>query len=394
MHMRWRLFIVLVLFVQFFLLYAQEQPYTFTKITEVPVTSVKDQYKSGTCWSFAGLALLEAEVLRTKKEEVDLSEMWIVRHAYYEKAIRYVRFHGHNNFGAGGAFHDVTNMIAKYGIVPEDIYPGLHYGTEKHVHGELDEILKAYVDAVVKNPNKELTTAWLKGFESILDAYFGKKPETFIYKGKQYTPISFAQYLGIVPSDYVVITSFTHAPFYKPFVLELPDNWAHDVAYNVPLQELEEIIDYALNNGYAVGWASDVSEKGFSWRNGLAIVPEVKIEDLSGTERERWEALTPAEREKELYKFEKPLPEKTITQELRQMAFDNYTTTDDHGMLIVGIYKDQNGNKFYKVKNSWNTNNPYDGYLFASRAFVLYKTTNIMVHKDAIPKAIRKKLGI
>jgi bleomycin hydrolase len=372
---------------------AQEKGYVFTKVTEVTATSVKNQFKSGTCWSFSGLALLEAEILRTKKIEVDLSDMWVVRHAYYEKAIRYIRFHGTNNFGGGGAFHDVTNMIRKYGIVPEGVYNGLNYGTEGHVHGELDDVLKAYVDAVLKNSNKELSTAWLAGFNGILDAYFGPVPEKFTWEGKEYTPQSYAASLGIVPDDYIVLTSFTHAPFYKPFVLELPDNWAHDVAYNVPLAELEEVIDYALKNGFTVAWASDVSEKGFSWRSGVAIVPEVKLEDMAGTERERWEKLSPSEREKEIYKFEKPISEMQITQENRQKAFDNHTTTDDHGMLLTGIYNDQNGTKYYKVKNSWDVTNVYEGYFYASRAFVLFKTTDIMIHKDALPKTIAKKLG-
>ncbi len=372
---------------------AQDTKYEFSKVKEIPVTSVKNQYKSGTCWSFSGLALLEAEILRTKNIDVDMSDMWIVRHAYYEKAIRYIRFHGTNNFGPGGAFHDVTNMIAKYGIVPEDAYQGLKYGTDNHVHGEMDDVLKAYVDAVLKNSNKELSTAWLAGFNSLLDAYFGTLPEKFTYEGKEYTPKSFASFLGLVPEDYVVITSFTHAPFYKPFVLELPDNWAHDIAYNVPLNELEEIIDYAIDKGYTVAWASDVSEKGFSWRNGVAIVPEVKLEDMGGTERDRWEKLTQSEKEKEMYKFDKPGNEKEITQEVRQLAFDNHTTTDDHGMLLTGIYKDQNGTKYYKVKNSWDVNNVYEGYFYASRAFVLYKTTDIMIHKSAVPKSIANKLG-
>lgn len=384
-------FVVIMLILSF--VNAQDAKYEFTKVTEIPATSVKNQYKSGTCWSFSGLALLEAEILRTKKIDVDLSDMWIVRHAYYEKAIRYVRFHGTNNFGAGGAFHDVTNMIAKYGIVPEAVYKGLNYGTDNHVHGELDDVLKAYVDAVLKNSNKELSTAWLAGFNSILDAYLGPLPEKFNYEGKEFNPKSFASFLGIVPEDYVVITSFTHAPFYKPFVLELPDNWAHDIAYNVPLNELEEIIDFAINKGFTVAWASDVSEKGFSWRNGVAIVPEVKIEEMGGTERERWEKLTAAEKEKEMYKFDKPGNEMFITQENRQKSFDNHTTTDDHGMLFTGIYKDQNGTKYYKVKNSWDVNNVYDGYFYASRSFVLYKTTDIMVHKNAIPKSIAVKLG-
>ena len=392
MKKRLAAFVMFFMFV-FGLATAQEKGYEFTKVVDIPVTTVKNQFKSGTCWSFSGLALIEAEILRAKKKEVDLSDMWIVRFAYYEKAIRYVRFQGTNNFGGGGAFHDVTNMIKKYGIVPEEIYKGLNYGADNHVHGELDAVLKAYVDAIVKNPNKELTTAWIAGFNAILDAYLGPVPQKFTWEGKEYTPVSYAQSLGIVADDYITLTSFTHVPFYKPFVLELPDNWAHDIAYNVPLNELEEIIDYALKNGYTVAWASDVSEKGFSWRNGIAIVPQLKLEDMGGTERERWEKLTQAEKDKEMYKFEKPGTEMEITQENRQKAFDNQTTTDDHGMLITGIYTDQNGTKYYKVKNSWDVNNPYNGYLYASRAFVLYKTTDIMIHKSALPKAIAKKLG-
>ncbi len=392
MKTKFFLSIVCYFFIFSFVL-AQDNGYVFTKVNEIPVTSVKNQYKSGTCWSFSGIALLEAEILRNKKIEVDLSDMWIVRQAYYEKAISYIRYQGKNNFGAGGAFHDVTNMIRKYGIVPESVYSGLNYGTDKHNHGEVDDVLKAYLDAVLKNSNKELSTAWLAGFNGILDAYFGPVPQKFTYEGKEYTPQSFATYLGIVPDDYVVITSFNHAPFYKPFVLELPDNWAHDIAYNVPLADLEEIIDYAVKNGYTVAWASDVSEKGFSWKNGVAIVPEVKLEDLAGTERDRWEKLTPAEREKELYKFDKPGKEMTITQENRQKAFDNQNTTDDHGMLINGIYTDQNGTKYYRVKNSWDVTNVYEGYFYASRAFVFYKTTNIQLNKNAIPKSIAKKLG-
>jgi len=372
----------------------EEKAYTFTKQVEVPVTPVKNQFKSGTCWSFAGIALIEAEVLRIKKEEVDLSDMFIVRHTFYEKAERFVRFHGKNNFGGGGAFHDVTHIIRKYGIVPNEAYTGLNYGTEKHEHGELDEVLESFANSIVKNKNKQLTTAWRNAINGILDAYFGKSPEKFNYKGKEYTPHSFTKYLGINPDDYIAITSFTHHPFYSQFVLELPDNWLHANAYNVTLSELEEIIDNALNKGYSVGWATDVSEKGFSWRNGIAIIPELKIEDLGGSERSRWESLTPAEREKEMYKFDKPITEKTITQENRQIAFDNFTTTDDHGMLITGIYTDQLGNKYYKVKNSWDVTNVYEGYLYASKAFVMYKTTNIMVHKNAIPKSIAKKLNL
>lgn len=373
---------------------SQDQGYKFEKVADLPATSVKNQFSSGTCWNFAGLSFLESELMRLHRGEYDLSEMFIVRYTYLEKAIRYVRYHGHINFSSGGAFHDVTYIIKKYGIVPEEVYPGLNYGTEKHQHGELDAILKAYVDAVIRNHNKELTTAWQRGFEAILDAYLGPVPENFTYKGKKYTPETFAEGLSLNTDDYVTITSFTHHPFYEEFILELPDNWLHGKAYNVPLNELEQIVQYSLKNGYTAAWATDVSEKGFSRSNGLAIVPDFQIESLEGTEQERWERLSQAERDKEIYTFDEPVKEKEITQEIRQIAFDNYSTTDDHGMHITGLYKDQNGTLYYLTKNSWGINNPYDGYWYASSAFFNYKTTNIMVHKNGIPKSIAKKLDL
>ncbi|MCX7696806.1 MAG: aminopeptidase [Bacteroidales bacterium] len=357
-------------------------------------TSIKDQYKSGTCWSFSGLSFVESEILRVGKGEYNLSEAFIIRFAYLEKAIRYVRFQGKVNFGAGGAFHDVIFIIKKYGIVPEEIYPGLNYGTDKFDHRELDEVLKAYVEAIVKNPGQQLSTAWINGFNGILDAYFGKVPQEFEYKGKKYTPQSFAASLGLNWDDYVEITSFTHHPYYTSFVFELPDNWLHDIVYNVSLNDLATIIDNALQKGYTVAWASDVSEKSFSWKNGLAILPDEKREDLTGSERERWEKLSEEEKRKQLYSFETYIPEMKPSVELRQKWFDNYQTTDDHGMHIVGIAKDERGNVYYKVKNSWAETGKYKGYLYASRTFVLMKTTDIMVHKDVIPTDIRKKLKL
>lgn len=357
-------------------------------------TSIKDQYKSGTCWSFSGISFIESEILRSAKGEYNLSEAFIIRYAYLEKAIRYVRFQGKTNFGAGGAFHDVIYIIKKYGIVPEEVYPGLNYGTDKFDHRELDEVLKAYVDAIVKNPGQQLSTAWINGFNGILDAYFGKVPQEFEYKGKKYTPQTFAASLGLNWDDYVEITSFTHHPYYTGFVFELPDNWLHDIVYNVTLDDLAQIIDNALQKGYTIAWASDVSEKGFSWRNGLAIIPDEKREDLTGSERERWEKLTDEEKKKQLYSFETYIPEIKPTIELRQKWFDNYQTTDDHGMHIVGSARDEKGNVYYKVKNSWAETGKYKGYLYASRTFVLMKTTDIMIHKDAIPSDIRKKLKL
>ena len=371
----------------------QDTAYKFQDVKVLPHTSIKDQYKSGTCWSFSGISFLESELLRMGKGEYNLSEAFVIRYAYLEKAIRYVRFQGKNNFGAGGAFHDVIYVIKKYGIVPEEVYPGLNYGTDKFDHRELDEVLKAYIDAVVKNPGQTLTTAWLEGFNGILDAYLGKVPQEFEYKGKKYTPKSFAESLGLKWDDYVEITSFTHHPFYTQFELEIPDNWLHERVYNVTLDDFVEILDYAIDKGYTIAWGSDVSEKGFSWRNGIAILPDEKREDLTGSERERWEKLSDDEKKKQLYSFSSYVPEIKPTPELRQKWFDNYQTTDDHGMHIVGLAKDQRGNTYYKVKNSWAETGKYKGYFYASKTFVLMKTTDFMVHKDAVPAKIRKKLG-
>ena len=396
-----RLFgLIFVMIISTFMLSAQvdttqkKEGFQFTIIKENPTTSVKDQYKSGTCWAFSTLSFLESELLRTGKGEYDLSEAFIVRNTYIEKAIRYVRFQGKTNFSPGGGFRDITYVINKYGIVPEEVYTGLNYGTDKHVHAELDAVLKAYVDQIIKNPNRELTTAWLDGYSGILDAYFGKVPEKFIYKGQEYTPITFAQSLGLNMDDYVEISSFTHHPFYEQFILEIPDNWLHGMVYNVPLDEMMRIIDYSIENGYTVAWGSDVSEKGFKWSKGIAVVPDETLPDLTGTEKERWEKLTDAEKQKQIYAIDGPVKEKIITQELRQIAFDNYNTTDDHGMHITGIAKDQKGNIYYKVKNSWGLSGPYEGYFYASKPFVAYKTTGIMINKNSIPKDIRKKLGL
>lgn len=374
----------------------EEKGYQFTVAKEIPCTPVKDQYRSGTCWSFSGLGFLEAEMLRIGKPVTDLSEMFIVYHAYSDKATKYVRLHGSLNFGAGGAFHDVTNVIKKYGIVPEEVYKGLNYGEEKHVHGELDRILNDQVKAVVDNPNKKLTTVWHDAFDSTLDSYLGKLPEKFTYQGKEYDSQSFAkEVVGLNLDDYVEISSYTHHPFYSKFIIEVPDNWSWDEVYNVPMNELEEIIDNSINTGYTVAWAADVSEKGFATsQKGIAVIPVVDKANMTDAEISKWEKQTEKERNEELYKLAKPGAEKAITQELRQADFDNFQTTDDHGMLIVGTAKDQAGNNYYKVKNSWGDYNDYDGFFFASKPYVRYKTMSIMVHKDAIPKNIRKKLNL
>lgn len=371
--------------------------YRFTDTKIIPTTAVKDQSRSGTCWCFSTLSFLESEILRAGGPAMHLSEMWIVRHSFMDKAEKYVRMHGTINFAEGGASHDVTEGIKAHGIVPFEVYPGLNYGTEKPDFHELSVVLKAYLDAVVKTGDKSgkaLSTAWKRGFDAILDEYFGPLPETFTYEGKEYTPETFAAQLPIDLDNYIDISSFTHHPFYTQFIIEVPDNWMWGTVYNVPLDEMMQIIDHALEQGYTVSWGTDVSEKGFSRTKAIGIVPEADTESMSGTEAERWGKLTDKEKEAALYKFDKPGKERTITQQMRQTAFDNYETTDDHGMLIMGTATDQAGNRYYKVQNSWDVLPPYDGFWYFSRPFVAYKTTSIMVNKQALPKEIARKLGL
>jgi bleomycin hydrolase len=368
--------------------------YQITLDKKIPTTSVKNQYRSGTCWSFSGVSFLESEVLRLKKETVDLSEMFIVRNCYSDKATKYVRLHGNLNFGSGGAFHDVTYVLKNYGLVPEEAYPGLHYGTKKHVHGELDAVLKNYVDAIIKNKNKKITSVWHIGFDKILDTYLGDYPSKFTYKGKEYTPKSFAKMLGLNADNYIEVTSYTHHPFYQKFPLELPDNWLWENIYNVPLDDMMRILDNALDNGYTVAWASDVSERGFSWKNGIAILPDEDAENQTGLEKDKWLNMDRKDKISYLYNFEHIVKEKKVTQEMRQEAFDNWKSTDDHGMHIVGYGHDQNGTRYYLVKNSWDVDNPLHGYFYASAEFVKCKTTGLMINKNAVPKDIAKKLGL
>lgn len=369
--------------------------YRFTDGKIIRTTPVKNQNRSGTCWCYSTMTMLESEILRAGGPEIHLSEMWIVRHSFMDKAVKYVRLHGELNFAEGGASHDVTEGIKQHGIVPFDVYPGLNYGTDKPDFHELSAVLKAYLDAVIQasGGSKTLSTAWKRGFNAILDEYFGPCPETFTYEGKEYTPQSFAESLPIRMDDYVDLSSFTHHPFYSPFIIEVPDNWMWATVWNVPLDELMQTIDYALENGYTVAWGTDVSEKGFSRTKAIGIIPEADLEGMSGTEAEKWGKLTAREKEAALYKFDKPGKERKIDQQMRQEAFDNYETTDDHGMVIVGTATDQAGNRYFKVQNSWDVLPPYDGFWYFSRPFVEYKTMSIMVNKNAVPKEIRKKLG-
>lgn len=370
----------------------KEEGYKFTEIVRLPTTSVKSQDRAGTCWSWSTLSFLESEIMRMGKDSVNLSPMFIVWNTYDEKANKYVRMQGSMNFGQGGASADVTWAIKEYGIVPLALYDGLKYGEEIHAHGELDAVLKGYLDAVVSNPNKRLSTAWKKGYDGILDAYLGEKPEKFTWNGKEYTPKTFAtEACGLNMDDYISLTSFTHHPFYSQFALEVPDNWIGEMSYNIPLEELMDVLDKAIDKGYTFSWGSDVSETGFT-RGGLAVVPEADTKEMSDAEIAKWVKMPKSQQQAELLK--KPGKQKEITQELRQKEFDNYQTTDDHGMHVVGKAVDQIGNKYFIVKNSWGKYGDYEGYLYASYPFVAYKTTSVMIHKDALPKDLKKKLGI
>lgn len=368
----------------------KEEGFVFSTVKENPITSIKNQNRSSTCWSFSSLAFLESELLRQGKGEYDLSEMFVVHHTMADRAERYVRLHGDNSFSPGGSFYDVVYCMNNYGLVPQEAMNGIMYGDTLPVHNELDAVAEAYVNAIAKGKLTKLTPVWMNGLNAIYDTYLGKCPEKFSYKGKEYTPLTFAKSLGLNADDYVSLTSYTHHPFYKKFAIEIQDNWRNAESWNLPIDEFMTVIDNAVNNGYTVAWGSDVSEDGFT-RDGIAVVPQMNRTDLTGSDMARWTGLTMADKRKEL--TSKPMPEMDITQEMRQKAFNNWETTDDHGMLIYGTAKDQDGKEYYMVKNSWGTNNKYKGTWYASKAFVKYKTMNILVHKDALPKEIAKKLG-
>ncbi len=376
-----------------FSLMAQEKAYTFTVVKENPITPIKDQANSGTCWSFSGLSMIESELLRMGKGTFDLSEMYIVRRNYEDKAEKYARLHGHLNFSPGGSFADVVETLNDYGLVTEEAYTGLVNNQERHNHGEMDKALSGYIKGIVGG--NSISTFWNLGYNGILDAYLGSKPETFTYEGKEYTPQSFRDFLGIKQSDYISITSFTHYPFYSAFAIEVPDNWRWANSYNLPVDEMISTIDNALMNGYTVAWATDVSESGFS-RQGIAIVPDENATENAGFDQAKWLGLSERERMSNVAAKvgNEVLKEKEITQEMRQVAYNNWQTTDDHGMHIYGIAKDQNGNKYYMIKNSWGKTGPYEGIWYASEAFVKYKTLSIVLNKAGVQKETAKKLGL
>ncbi len=367
--------------------------FKFTDVKILPTTPVKDQNKSGTCWAFAGTSTMEEEVLRQGGPELDLSEMFTVRQAYIDKAKKYIRMGGKMNFAQGGGFADVLSVLDEYGVVPEEAYTGLNYGEEKHMHYEMADALTGYLDGILRNGNKRLSSAWLPGYVAILDAYLGKVPETFTYQGKTYTPKEFAKAMGLDAKKFKSYTSYTHHPFYEEFAIEIPDNWRSAMSINVPMEEMKAIVDNALDNGYTICWAADVSEPTFKWREGYAVLPEKRTEaDMEGTELARWVKLSDSDRKKKEAEVKGPVKEREITQESRQKTFDNWETTDDHGMVIVGYATDQEGNRYYKVKNSWDTNQVYDGYIYVSEPYFLEKTIAVLAHDDAVPAKIAKKI--
>lgn len=374
-------------------LFSQNNSYQFTVVKENPITSIKDQANTGTCWSFSAVSFLESELLRKGKGTHNLSEMYIVRRNYEDKADKYARTHGHMIFAQGGSFADVVETLDEYGVVPNDAYNGLLDGNDRHNHTEMEKALSGYVKGII--PGRSLSDYWKTAYNTILDTYMGVRPESFTYEGKTYTPHSFRDYLGLKQSDYVSITSYTHYPFYSQFAIEVPDNWRWATSYNLPIDEMMEAIDHALMNGYTIAWASDVSEVGFS-RQGIAIIPDENAAENAGTDQARWLGMSDAERKGNISNKigSEILKEKEITQEMRQVAYNNYETTDDHGMHIYGIAKDQLGNKYYMVKNSWGETGPYKGYWYASEAFVRYKTMSIVLNKESLPKEIIKKTNL
>ena len=374
----------------------KEEGFVFTTVKELPITSVKNQSRAGTCWCYSSMAFLESELLRMGKGEYDFSEMYIVHQTYLDRADAAVRTHGDVSFSQGGSFYDVIYGMKKFGLVPEEVMrPGVMYGDTLSNHTELTAVSDAVVAAIAKGKLRKLQTdnnhnpLWKKAIAAIHDIYLGKCPEKFTYKGKEYTPHSFFESTGLNPNDYISLTSYTHHPFYEPFVLEIQDNWRWGQSYNLPIDEFMQVFDNAINNGYPIAWGSDVSEQGFT-RDGVAVMPDTeKVQELSGSDMAHWLKMKPEEKKLNT----KPQPQKWCTQEERQEAYDNWETTDDHGMLIYGIAKDQEGNDYYMVKNSWGKAGKYEGLWYASKAFVRYKTMNIVVNKNALPKEIAKKLA-
>ncbi len=368
----------------------------FTIVKQNPITSVKDQNRSGTCWDYSTLSFFEAEILKATGKDMDLCESFVANKTYMERAIQVVRYHGDCQFSQGGSAEDVLATLKTHGICPENAmpFPGSLYGDSLNNFNEFFSLLEPYVAAVSKSTAKKISNQWKVGMQGILDAYLGKCPEEFTYEGKKYTPKTFVQSLGINLDDYVSITSYTHHPFYSAFAVEVQDNWRFPLSYNLPIDEMMQVIDNAIEQGYTVAWGGDVSEEGFT-RQGLAYAIDTKAtESLAGSDMARWLKMTAAKKKNLIDSLGCTVPEIVPTQELRQERFDNWELTDDHGMLIYGTAKDQNGREYYLVKNSWGETGDYKGTWYMTKAFIAANTMDYLVNKNAIPKQIRKKLGI
>ena len=368
----------------------------FTIVKENPITSVKDQNRSGTCWAYSTLSYFESEILKSTGKTYDLCESFVANKDYMDRAVQVVRYHGDMQFAQGGSAYDVYYVLKNYGICPEDAmpFPGSLYGDSLNNFNEFFSLLEPYVDGIATSKASKISGQWKVGFQGILDAYLGKCPENFTYEGKNYTPKSFASSLGLNMDDYVTITSYTHHPFYSQFVVEVQDNWRNPASYNLPMDEMMQIIDNAVMNGYTVAWGGDVSEPGFT-RDGLAyMIDAKKMQSLQGSDMARWLGLSAAKRRNLIDSLGCNVPEVQPTQEMRQERFDNWELTDDHGMLIYGIAKDQNGKEYYMVKNSWGEAGKYKGTWYMTKTFIAANTMDYMVNKNAIPANIRKKMGI
>lgn len=368
----------------------------FTIVKENPITSVKDQNRSGTCWAYSTLSYFESEILKSTGKTYDLCESFVANKDYMDRAVQVVRYHGDMQFAQGGSAYDVYYVLKNYGICPEDAmpFPGSLYGDSLNNFNEFFSLLEPYVDGIATSKASKISNQWKVGFQGILDAYLGKCPENFTYEGKNYTPKSFASSLGLNMDDYVTITSYTHHPFYSQFVVEVQDNWRNPASYNLPMDEMMQIIDNAVMNGYTVAWGGDVSEPGFT-RDGLAyMIDAKKMQSLRGSDMARWLGLSAAKRRNLIDSLGCNVPEVQPTQEMRQERFDNWELTDDHGMLIYGIAKDQNGKEYYMVKNSWGEAGKYKGTWYMTKTFIAANTMDYMVNKNAIPANIRKKMGI
>jgi bleomycin hydrolase len=357
-------------------------------IKEIPTTPVKDQFETGTCWSFSGLSLIESELMRLGKGTYDLSELYVVRCNYLRKAERYIRMHGKANFSVGGEANDVSQVIDLFGIVPEEAYPGYDKNIALREDEQMDKELKLYIDSIVLNAENYLHTNWETGYQAILDKYMGPVPAQFSFEKKTFTPNTFAAALGIPSKDFELISSFIHEPFYKPFILEVPDNWSWEKSMNVPLNELVEIIDSALYSGFSVAWAMDISERGFCFKKGMACLP-AKVYQTDTVISE--DTISRCSTSSINFDFRNPEHEIMVTEKMRQEAFDNFTTTDDHLMHIIGTAIGVDGKKYFYIKNSWGTENQFDGYMFVSESYFRYKTISIMVNRNAIPFSISSK---